>query len=265
MISCYPGQQRRNRNARIPLQGDGIIKTLNIAHRGASSIAPENTAAAFDTAIEAGADGIEFDVQMSRDSIAVVIHDENLDRTTSGQGPVRTHTFEELKKLDAGSWFSPVFASERILSLEEIFNRYGDTELLFNIELKNNRVDYPGIEKNVLDCVAGYNLQKRVIVSSFNRESLLACRRLDSQVRTGLIYFENIDQPWDLIRSLGCYSAHPLFSHLQFPEILSGFMKHGVPLYPWTVNDPLEMEKLVSAGVEAIITDYPQVLANVPG
>lgn len=242
-----------------------MIKTLNIAHRGASSIAPENTAAAFDAAIEAGADGIEFDVHLSSDGIAVVIHDETLNRTTSGQGPVNAHTLEELKKIDAGSWFSPAFAGEKILSLEEIFNRYRDTGLFFNIELKNNKVDYPGIEKNVLDCIAGCNLQGRVIVSSFNRSSLVTCRSLDSLVRTGLIYFENIDQPWDLIRSLGCYSAHPLFFHLQFPEILSGFMQHGVPLYPWTVNDPLEMEKLVSAGVEAIITDYPQVLAKFTG
>lgn len=236
------------------------MHTLNIAHRGASSLAPENTFTAFDMAIESRADGIEFDVQLSKDHIPVVIHDENLDRTTMGRGPVNKLTLAELKKLDAGSWFAPQFKNEKIPTLDEVLNKYKNSLEIFNIELKNSLIDYNGIEEAVLDCVCKNLLQDRVIISSFNHESLLTCRKINPAVKTGMLYLEEIKEPWKQAVSLGCYSAHPLFFYLQDANILAGYKKHGIPLYPWTVNDPEQMRYLVAEGVEAIITDYPQLL-----
>jgi len=233
---------------------------LNIAHRGASSQAPENTFASFDQALETGADGIEFDVQLSKDRVPVIIHDESLDRTTSYWGKVNDFTLADLKKLDAGSWFAPSYQGERIPSLEEIFSRYRNTGLLFNIELKNGTIPYPGLEEAVLHCISKHRLEDRVLISSFNHDSLVVCRRINPDVRTGLLYLEDIHEPWHYARSLECYSVHPFFFYLQSPEILFSFKEHHIPLYPWTVNDPEQMKYLAKAKVEGIITDYPQEL-----
>ncbi|MFO7952912.1 MAG: glycerophosphodiester phosphodiesterase [Bacillota bacterium] len=238
-------------------------KPLIIAHRGASSLAPENTVAAFDRAVEAGANGIEFDVQLSKDGIPVVIHDENLERTTTGSGPVKKQVLSDLKSLDAGSWFANDFSGETILTLEELLIRYKDSGFLFNIELKNNHTAYPGLEKKVLQCIEKYHLADRVLISSFNHNSLITCRRLDPAIRTGLLYLEEIKEPWHYARSIGCYSVHPLFIYLQDQATLGGFKFHHIPLYPWTVNDPAQMQNLAAEEVEAIITDFPQELKTI--
>ena len=239
------------------------IRTLNIAHRGASSTAPENTIAAFDQALEIGADGIEFDIHLSKDNVPVVIHDEEIDRTTTGSGLVKNFTLAELKKYDAGSWFAPEYSGQEIPTLDEIFTRYADSDLLLNLELKNEITPCPGIEEAVVQYIEQHNLQDRVLISSFNHDSLVECRRLNPAIRTGMIYILDIKEPWLYARSLGCYSVHPLFYYLQTPEILSGFKEHNLPLYPWTVNDPEQMEVFAAAGIEAIITDYPQELKNI--
>jgi len=239
------------------------MKIINIAHRGASSLAPENTFAAFDKAMEVGTDGIEFDVQLSKDRVPVIIHDENLERTTSGRGSVKEFTLSELKKLDAGSWFAPTYCTAKIPSLDELCERYRDSKLIFNIELKNLHYPYPGLEESVLQCIKRHRLDNRVIISSFNHNSLVTCHKLDPSIRTGLLYLEDMEEPWNYARSLGCYSVHPLFFYLQRPKILSGFKKHRIPLYPWTVNDPSQMKFLAAVGVEGIITDYPQELNHV--
>lgn len=240
-----------------------ITTTLNLAHRGASSLASENTITAFDKALEIGADGIEFDVQLSKDGVPVVIHDETLNRTTDGDGNVTDFTLEELKSLDAGSWFAPLFSRAEIPTLDELLSRYNSENLLINIELKNALVPYPGLEEKVLSSITSHNLEERVIISSFNYDSLLRCRKLNPAVRTGMLYLEELKEPWQKVKELGCYSAHPLFFYLQFPDIIEGYKRDNIPLYPWTVNDPEMMESLVKAGVEAVITDYPQELVKI--
>ena len=193
----------------------------------------------------------------------VIIHDESLNRTTGGKGSVRAYTLEEIKALDAGSWFAPLFSQAEIPTLDEVLNRYHSSNLLINIELKNALVPYHGLEEKVLSSVASYQLEERVIISTFNFDSLLKCRKLNPAVRTGMLYLEELKEPWQKVKELGCYSAHPLFFYLQFPDIINGFKTNNIPLYPWTVNDPEMMESLVKAGVEAIITDYPQELVKI--
>ncbi len=192
----------------------------------------------------------------------MVIHDEVLERTTTGKGPVNDLNLDELKAFDAGSWFAPGYKGAVIPTLEEVLTTYKDSFQLFDIELKNRFTAYPGLEEAVLEQVVRHGLEERVIISSFNAGSLLSCRRLNPSVRTGLIYLEEIKEPWHYINSLGCYSAHPLFFYLQDPETMAGFKTHNTPLYPWTVNDPEQMSYLVAEGVEAIITDFPQELVK---
>lgn len=239
------------------------MQTLIIAHRGASSLAPENTFAAFDRALDAGADGIELDLQLSKDNIPVVIHDANLERTTTGSGHVYDYDLADLKSFDAGSWFDTEFSGETIPALEEFFERYGNSHLLFNLELKTSMIDKQGLEETVLKCIAEHNLEKRVVISSFNHQSLVRCKELNPQIRTGMLYFEEIESPWERALSLGCYSAHPFFYYLQNSEVIEGFKKNSLPVYTWTVDDPEQMKYLVKNKIEAIITNYPQKLAEI--
>lgn len=238
-------------------------KTLNLAHRGVSSLAPENTMASFRKAVEVGADGLEFDVQLSKDGIVVVIHDEKLDRTTSGSGLVKDYTLDELHNLDAGSWFGGDYTGELIPTLDELLDEFAGTNLVFNIELKSGIVLYPGLEEKVIKAVTARKLEAQVVISSFNHYSLVTCRELNSDLRTGMLYVAGLYEPWNYARQLGCYSVHPLFYHLQHPELVMGFREHNLPIYAWTVNETAYMELMVAGGIDAIITDRPQDLKKI--
>lgn len=124
-------------------------KILNVAHRGLSGLYPENTMIAFRKAIEADCDGIEMDVHLTRDGVPVVIHDEEVDRTTNGSGYVKDFTYEQLCNLDAGIKFSDEFKGEKIPTLKEFFDFMKDNDKLINIELKNSIIHYEGLEKGI--------------------------------------------------------------------------------------------------------------------
>jgi glycerophosphoryl diester phosphodiesterase len=165
-------------------------RPLNFAHRGASHEAPANTLAAFRRAVELGADGVELDVHLSKDRQLVVIHDFTLETTTNGRGLVQNHTLAELKELDAGSWFGPAFAGERIPSLQEVIEAVGQ-RLLLNIELKASRHG-PGSGDDLADAVVhlieDYHLQDRVVVSSFSPLAVRRAKRTSARLSTGLLY-----------------------------------------------------------------------------
>lgn len=238
------------------------MATLNIAHRGGLALGPENTFTAFEKALAEGADGFEFDVHLSRDGQPVIIHDETLERTTNGSGRVAEATLKDLQKLDAGSWFGSEYAGAKIPALAELFEHYKDRNLLFNVELKTEIIPYPELAETVLKLVSRFGLEERVIISSYNQDTLKTSRKINPNVRTGLLYALELENPWDRARELGCYSMHPLFFYLQDPETLTRFQREAIPLYPWTVNDPDMMETFLDASLEAIITDYPRELAE---
>lgn len=237
-----------------------MARTLNLAHRGASTLAPENTRAAFQLAVDLGADGLELDVQLSRDGKLVVIHDEQLDRTTTGRGLVKDCTLAQIKELDAGSWFSPEFTGQRIPTLEEVLAEYPGLHI--NIEIKSGVILYSGIEKAVLDMICKYKQEENVVISSFNHYSLAQCKKLNPEARTGMLYLSKLSQPWDIARKLGCYSIHPPFQAVK-PEIITGCQYYGLAIYTWTVDDPQHMAILVRDGVDAIITNRPQDLKDI--
>ncbi|BFH61525.1 glycerophosphodiester phosphodiesterase [Paenibacillus azoreducens] len=233
---------------------------INFAHRGSSKICPENTMAAFKKGLEQGATGIETDVQLSKDGRMVLIHDETLDRTTSGTGWVKDHTLEELKHLDAGSKFDPVFQGEQIPLLDELLELTKESGTIINIELKNGTVMYEGLEEKVIELVRAYHMSERVIISSFNHYSLSYCKKLAPEIRTGILYMEGLYEPWEYAKTLQADALHA-YHRAVLPEFVAKAKSSGKAYHPFTVNDCEEMERLLQAGVDGIITDYPDRLA----
>jgi len=255
-------------------------RVLNFAHRGASHDAPENTLAAFRLAREMGADGVELDVQASKDGEAVVIHDFTVDATTDGRGPVKDETLTELKELDAGSWFDARFAGERIPTLQEVIDEVGH-QLLLAIELKARVFggaglalrqaqdaalrQSSGLAAEVVRLIEDHNLVHRAIVSSFNPFALRRVKRLNSRISTGLIY--SLDLPAHLIRPLFLLLADPDALHPEKHLITQKYMRwakeRGYRVNAWTVDEPAEMKRLIALGVDGIFTNRPDVLRKV--
>lgn len=234
-------------------------KAKVFAHRGVSGRFPENTMAAFQAALEAGADGIELDVQMAKDGTLVIIHDEKVDRTTGGTGYIKDMTFEEILQLDAGSWFAEVNAGETIPDLEKFLKwaAMEGNELLINIELKNDLIVYPGMEKKVIDLILKYGLEQRVIISSFNAESLRRVRDYHSTIQTGYLIEGIPENTLDMVKNIGADSIH-CEEKFALSELGRSAMEAGFPLRVYTVNDETRSEFLTNAGVEVIMTDFPE-------
>jgi glycerophosphoryl diester phosphodiesterase len=236
-------------------------RPLNLAHRGACHAAPENTMAAFRLAAEMGADGIELDVQLCKDGEVVVIHNLAVDATADGSGQVKDLTLKEIQKLDAGSWYATAFAGERIPTLAQVLNELGP-RLMLNIELKGSTFLSQGLEAEVVRLVEDANLVHQVIVSSFNPVALWRFRRLNRFIPTGLLYAP--DQPrylrdrW-LQPVLQLNALHPRWDMLEEASVVAAH-RQGLEVNAWTCNDPDAMLRLVGWGVDAIITDRPDLL-----
>ncbi len=229
-----------------------------IAHRGASKQTPENTMASFRRAIALGAGGIELDVHLSKDAYLVVTHDEQVDRTSNGKGLVRDKTFSELKSLDFGSWFSEGFKNEKIPELFEVLELFKDWDGILNIEIKNGPIFYPGIEKAVSEAICAYNMVHRTIISSFNHYSLVEIRKINPAVRTAPLYMAGLYEPWEYARRIGACAIHPLFYNV-VPEVMLGCKKNRMMVNPFTVDQPEYIKAMVTAGVDGIITNVPDI------
>lgn len=228
------------------------------AHRGFSSKYPENTMAAFIAALELGVDGLEFDIHLSQDGHIVVIHDENLDRTTNGRGPVGRHTLAELQRLDSGSWFNPSFSRETIPTLIQVLElvKVWDRPVTLNIEIKSDEVRYPDLEKLAFRMVRDKGLEHQVIFSSFNHFVLRDLKAEYPESRIGLLYMEGLVDPWRYAESLGASALHPY--HRSFDaSIVRNAQEHGIRIHTFTVNKEADMERLAEWEVDAIITDRP--------
>ena len=187
------------------------MKTLVYGHRGASGAAPENTLEAFGLAARMGADGVELDVHICRSGELVVAHDETVDRVSDGTGYIRDLTLSELKRLRFNRTH-PEYENARIPLLSEVFGLLRPTGLGINIELKNSIVDYPDLEKKVLDAADREFSLSRVIFSSFNHHSMLRMKQLAPSVPCGLLYEAVLVRPWEYARSLGVDAIHPHYS-----------------------------------------------------
>ena len=225
-----------------------MSKPKIIAHRGASGHAPENTMAAFQLALEQGADGIELDVMLSKDGQLVVIHDDTVDRTTNGIGRVKDMTLAQLKALDAGN-------GEQIPTLEEVLETF-DGRFLINIELRNYATPLDPLPRVVAELIKSNGFSRSVFVSTFNPINLIRFRRLCPKVKLGLLTGPGKAKFW--MWHLFKYDAlHPYYEDVD--RVLVSMAKaHQKEINVWTVDDPDEIRRLGAIKVDSLITNYPK-------
>lgn len=244
-------------------------RPLIIGHRGASGEAPENTIAAFDLAIDLGADGIEFDVRLSKDDVPVVIHDPTLWRTTSARGRVRGQTLTELKQLDAGSWFNrrfpdladPSYDGQQIPTLAETLAWVRSRQCLAYLEIKGGWLTCPGIEEQVLAEIHRAEVLPLVTVISFHQARLRRLRRLDPQIAVGI----DFTQPLAAVRLARSIGAQTVLPSGRFAKraFITRAHRAGLDVVVWGVDRVLSMRCKIVVGVDGIITGYPGRLATV--
>jgi glycerophosphoryl diester phosphodiesterase len=221
-------------------------------------LAPENTMAAFRRAVDDGADGLEFDVQLSSDGQPVVIHDETLGRTTNGEGWVKDHTVAELMMLDASAGQGG-FADARIPQLAEVLELVAAAGIKANIELKNSVLDYPGMEEIVLAAVGAAGLSEMVVYSSFSHASVRRIATLAPLAEVGLIYTRPLARPLRTAVSLGATAVHPDRRLVHGAGWITRAHRRHLKVRAWVVNSPKKMLRLADRGVDGIFTDHPAV------
>lgn len=227
------------------------------AHRGAAGTYPENTMISFEAAESFQADGIELDVQFTKDGKVVVIHDETVDRTTNGKGAVRNYLYEDLRKLDASHKFSEKVGFCQVPLLEEVLGWLQSNRLLLNIEFKNNKIPYRGLEEEVITLIRKFNLEERTVFSSFNHYSMKRSHMMAQDIQTAILYREGLHSPWAYAKKMGATAIHPNHRYLQ-DAIAELTMDSGVEVRPYTINDETVMRKYFDMNISAIITDYPE-------
>lgn len=240
-----------------------IKKVLNIAHRGFSGYYPENTMLAFKKAVEAGCDGIETDLHMTKDGVIVICHDEKIDRTTDGTGFIVNYTYEELRKFDAGIKYGKQFKGERIPTIDEFLNYVKDKNLLINFELKNNIVLYEELEKKVIEKVHKFSMKKNIILSSFNHYSMIRVKEIDRSIKTGLLYAATLYKVEEYAQIVGADALHPFYPAVMDKKIVEDIKKKGIIINAYTVDEEEDMKKLIELGIDGIITNYPDILKKI--
>lgn len=229
-----------------------------IAHRGGRDWAPENTLAAFRKSIESRVDGVEFDVHRCASGELVVIHDDDLARTTNGVGYVKEASLPELKRLSAGLWFHQEFQEERLPLLTEVLELF-DENMLVDIELKNAPVGYEGIEEDLLREIDPYRSKLKLSVSSFDHHCLRRLRQLDSEIEIGVLASASIVDIADYCNKFSAAYYIQDYDCLM-PESVSEAQAAGLKVIVWTVNNKYKWQRLIEMGVDAICTDLPQSL-----
>lgn len=227
------------------------------AHRGYSALYPENTLLAFKKAEELFVDGIETDLQLTRDGKIVLIHDEKIDRTSEGKGFVKDYTYQELQKYSFCNHMDfMIEEGSRLLCLEDFFSWFKETDLVVNLELKTSLLPYPGLVEKTILAIHQADLNDRVILSSFNHHSLMEARSLDPEIPCGALTGCSLLSPGTYCRENGLKAYHPLFTTLTEEDWVN-LKENGVEINPWTVNRPSEMKMLFSQGISHLITNEP--------
>ncbi|MEQ6357171.1 glycerophosphodiester phosphodiesterase [Lysinibacillus sp. M3] len=227
------------------------------AHRGVSAQYPENTMAAFTAASKLQITGIELDVHLTADRELVVIHDETIDRTSNGSGYVKDYTLQELRAFDFGSWFSAAFEDESIPTLGDVLELFAGTNHRINIELKTDVFPYDGIEALVIREIAAYQMTERVIISSFNHESIQIISQRAPYIEKAALFAEI------LVDFTGYTSQIPANAiHVNLPTAfrrsVQEALNEGTTVRVYTVNDVEDAKQLQQLGVKGIFTDDPE-------
>ncbi len=239
--------------------------TKNFGHRGFSECYPENTMIAFrEAASVKGCDGIENDVQLTKDGEVVICHDERIDRTCcdGGTGFIRDFTLAELKTHDFSYRFKGTFGRNEIPTLREYLEFMKTNEIETNIELKTGVFEYEGIEQKVFDLLKEYDMIDRIIISSFNHYSVLRMKKLCPEIRCGLLSDTWIINAGKYVKETGCEYYHPCF-HNVTEELAPEILAQGVGINTWTVNEESDIQDMIDRNVTTIIGNNPERAAAV--
>ena len=224
-------------------------------HRGAYDNAPENTLTGFQMAVDMGANGVELDIQLTRDGEVVVIHDETVDRTSNGHGYVKDFTLSELKKLNVNKrGITPPMFME-IPTLSEVLELLKPTMLRINIELKTGIVYYDEIEAKALKNVEKYGIIQRIIWSSFNHYSVQKIKQLEPGAETALLCSGGILVTGEQCERTGASALHPNIKQLNYPGLVEECHKRGIKVRTWTVNEPEDFKLAKEQKVDGICTN----------
>ncbi len=245
-----------------------LILPKVIGHRGAKSYAPENTVSSIETAASLGVEWVELDVKLTKDGIPIIFHDEELERTTNGTGLVAQTNYEDLRDLDAGSWFGDSFVTSRIPTLEEAVDVILKHNMGLNLEIK----PCPGREKETAEVALDYLSQywdepQKLLISSFQHVSLEAAYDLAPDYARGLLIGgEEMPENWKDLADYLDITTINLGSRLVTRQIADEIMDLELPLLVYTVNDPMEARNLQRLGVDCFFSDNPDViLENLAG
>ena len=237
------------------------MKCRNYAHRGFSGSYPENTMLAFEKALEAGCEGIELDVQRTRDGELVIIHDEAIDRTSNKSGLVKDMTYEELTKVDFSYRYQGQYGFQKIPTLREYLTLVQSRDIVTNIELKTGVYEYLGIEHQVYDLIREFHMEDKVIISSFNHHSVLRMKAIAPQLRYGFLSETWILDAGSYVASHGVEAYHPQFHMLTAAET-ADLKAHGIAINTWTVNEEMDIRAMIDIGVDGIISNHPDRVAT---
>lgn len=251
-----------------------MLQPLIIGHRGASDHTPENTLIAFDKAIADGADGIEFDVQLARDGVPVVIHDTTLKRTGLRAGLMGDMASSELQMIDVGTWFNirypeharKEFATARIPTLEAVLDRFKSGEAMLYIELKCNMRASRAVARAVVDLIREYHFNNRAVVLSFALESILEIKQIDPTIRTAALFEPKLTRPIQkrnaMIDKAVRYQADEIALHrsLTTSRVIDQARRYGLQVVVWTANHPSWIARALKERIHAVITNVPALM-----
>lgn len=238
-------------------------RVLRIAHRGASSQTPENTLTSFERALKIGVDLVELDVHMTADGEIVVIHDSTLDRTTDSKGSVKELTLAQIKQADAGSWFDPKFTGEKVPTLGEVLDLVWGKALTL-IEIKPDDISTP-----VVKAVEKYDAIDEVVIQSFNPKVVKEVRAINPNIPTSLLvggirFIKKRRQGVKLVQKAIEQNANALSISFGVvsPELVEEIHLRGLTVWTWTVNELSEIEAVIEAGVDGVISDCPEKIGS---
>ncbi|HCM90891.1 MULTISPECIES: glycerophosphodiester phosphodiesterase [Vagococcus] len=232
--------------------------TLVFAHRGSKGTHPENTLAAFKEAIRVNVDGIELDIQLTKDQELVVIHDGDVNRTTNKKGLVQDYTLSEIKELDAGSWFDVQFKDEKIPTFAEVLELLVTTKYtgFLNVEIKTDEYDYEGIEKKIYQCLQSYELSCDIIISSFNMETMGRVIDMDSKYPKAMI-MDKSENKINFAKTINEIEAiHPSIKWVKENKKIIPDL--DLKIRPWTANSKDDMALCFDLGLAGFHTDFPE-------
>jgi len=237
------------------------------AHRGASAYAPENTLEAFKLAADMRADGVELDVHICKSGEVVVCHDETIDRTSNGTGRICEMTLDELRQYSFHNGMEQ-YEGAKIPTLKEVYELLVPTGLTVNVELKTDNIWYDGIEAKCIAIAEECGMTEKVIYSSFNHRSLAKLLELKSDAYTGLLYgkaMEGVEDDATYAVEHKATAVHPYFKHCHRENYMQRMAEENVLVNPWTINDEEEMKAQLALGINAIITNNPDIALKVAG